>query len=279
VLSHLLKQKYILCNVVSFLGDVYRLAQSGLSGRFHCSDGTECIEGFTMTFSSVLSSGTALAAFALAAPAMAAEDAPDGEQSGAHRQPSTEIVVTAPYERSRETLAAAVTVLQGDALQLQMRSTIGETLARQPGVSASFFGPNASRPILRGLDAERVRVLTDGIGSFDVSNTSVDHAVAINPLLADRIEIVRGPAALLYGSGAIGGVVNMRDLRIPRNVPEGGPHVDAVTGYSSAARERNVGASVQHAAWQRVRRACRRQLLRVWELSQRRLRFQPGAAR
>jgi iron complex outermembrane receptor protein len=197
-----------------------------------------------MTFSSVLSSGTALAAFVLAAPAMAAEDAPGGEQSGAHRQPSTEIVVTAPYERSRETLAAAVTVLQGDALQLQMRSTIGETLARQPGVSASFFGPNASRPILRGLDAERVRVLTDGIGSFDVSNTSVDHAVAINPLLADRIEIVRGPAALLYGSGAIGGVVNMRDLRIPRNVPEGGPHVDAVTGYSSAARERNVGASV-----------------------------------
>lgn len=201
-----------------------------------------------MKFSSLLASGTALAAFALAAPATAAEDAADGEQSGvqagAHRQPSTEIVVTAPYERSRETLAAAVTVLQGDALQLQMRSTIGETLARQAGVSASFFGPNASRPILRGLDAERVRVLTDGIGSFDVSNTSVDHAVAINPLLADRIEIVRGPAALLYGSGAIGGVVNMRDLRIPRDVPEGAPHVDAVAGYASAARERNVGASV-----------------------------------
>jgi iron complex outermembrane receptor protein len=87
-------------------------------------------------------------------------------------------------------VATAVTVLQGDALQLQLRSTIGETLARQPGVSASFFGPSASRPILRGLDNERVRVLTDGIGSFDVSNTSVDHAVAANPLLADRIEIL-----------------------------------------------------------------------------------------
>lgn len=196
-----------------------------------------------MKFSSVLASGTAWAALAMAAPAFAAEDG-GGEQDASHRQPSTEIIVTAPYDRDRETAVQAVTVLQGDALQLQQRSTIGETLARQPGVSASFFGPNASRPILRGLDAERVRVLTDGIGSFDVSNTSVDHAVAINPLLADRIEIVRGPAALLYGSGAIGGVVNMRDLRIPRDVPEDGPHVDAVSGYASAAKERNVGASI-----------------------------------
>ena len=197
-----------------------------------------------MKLSSLLSCGSALAALVLAAPAFASDEAPDGDPGGAHGQPAPGIVVTAPYERARDTVAAAVTVLQGDALQLQLRSTIGETLARQAGVSASFFGPNASRPILRGLDAERVRVLTDGIGSFDVSNTSVDHAVAINPLLADRVEIVRGPAALLYGSGAIGGVVNMRDLRIPREVPEGGPHVDAVAGYASAARERNVGASV-----------------------------------
>ncbi len=198
-----------------------------------------------MKLSRLLASGTASAALALSFPAFADERADeDGDQNRAHSQPSTEIIVTAPYERDREMVATAVTVLQGDALQLQQRSTIGETLARQPGVSSSFFGPNASRPILRGLDNERVRVLTDGVGSFDVSNTSVDHAVAINPLLADRIEILRGPAALLYGSGAIGGVVNMRDLRIPREVPEGGPHVDAVAGYASAARERNIGASV-----------------------------------
>lgn len=198
-----------------------------------------------MKLARLLASGTAVAALALAAPAFANDGAAeDGDQSSSHSQPSTEIIVTAPYARDRDMVATAVTVLQGDALQLQQRSTIGETLARQPGVSSSFFGPNASRPILRGLDNERVRVLTDGIGSFDVSNTSVDHAVAINPLLADRIEILRGPAALLYGSGAIGGVVNMRDLRIPREVPEGGPHVDAVAGYASAAHERNIGASV-----------------------------------
>src|SRR3546814_14621408 len=78
----------------------------------------------------------------------------------------------------------------------------------------------SSRPILRGFQGERVRVLTDGIGAFDVSNTSVDHAVAINPLLAERIEVVRGPSALLFGSSAIGGVVNVLDARSPRVVPE-----------------------------------------------------------
>jgi iron complex outermembrane receptor protein len=173
--------------------------------------------------------------------ARAADAAPADNQ---HGPDDPEIIVTAPYARDRKLVATAISVLSGDELQRQTRSTIGETLARQPGVSASFFGPNASRPILRGLDNERVRVLTDGIGSFDVSNTSVDHAVAINPLLADRVEILRGPAALLFGSGAIGGVVNMRDLRIPRAVPDEAVHVDAAAGLASAARERNVAASL-----------------------------------
>lgn len=172
---------------------------------------------------------------------LAAEAAPADDQ---HGPDDPEIIVSAPYARDRRLVATAVSVLSGDELQRQTRSTIGETLARQPGVSASFFGPNASRPILRGLDNERVRVLTDGIGSFDVSNTSVDHAVAANPLLVDRIEVLRGPAALLYGSGAIGGVVNMRDLRIPRAVPDEKLHVDAAAGVASAARERNIAASV-----------------------------------
>lgn len=175
-----------------------------------------------------------------AAPVFAAEDQSDRQ----HGEQDPEIIVTAPYARDKRLVATAISVLSGTELQRQTRSSIGETLARQPGVTSSFFGPNASRPILRGLDNERVRVLTDGIGSFDVSNTSVDHAVAVNPLLADRVEIVRGPAALLYGSGAIGGVVNMRDLRIPREVPDSAVHVDAAAGVASAADERNVAASL-----------------------------------
>lgn len=167
----------------------------------------------------------------------------DDQADAQHGTVDPQIIVSAPYARDRKLVATAVSVLQGDELQRQLRSTIGETLARQPGVSSTFFGPNASRPILRGLDAERVRVLTDGIGSFDVSNTSVDHAVAANPLLSDRVEILRGPAALLFGSGAIGGVVNMRDLRIAREIPDA-PHVDASAGIGSAARERNIAAAL-----------------------------------
>jgi len=198
-----------------------------------------------------ISSLAALLLATVAMPTIATETAATDADAGApgatedyHTQTSPEIIVTAPFERDRFSLPTAVAVLQGTELVRQTRSTIGETLARQPGVSATWFGPNASRPVLRGLDAERVRVLTDGIGSFDVSNTSVDHAVAINPLLADRVEIVRGPAALLYGSGAIGGVVNVRDLRIPREVPDEAIHVDAAGVLGSAAEERGLSAAI-----------------------------------
>jgi iron complex outermembrane receptor protein len=170
--------------------------------------------------------------------------AQDAQPSALHGGLSPEIIVTAPFARDRFSLTTAASVLEGDALVRETRPTIGEMLARQPGVSASFFGPNASRPILRGQDAERVRILTDGIGSFDVSNTSVDHAVAINPFLVDRVEVVRGPAALLFGSNAIGGVVNVRDRRIPREVPDEPIHIDAAAFYASAAEERGGAGSV-----------------------------------
>ena len=170
--------------------------------------------------------------------------ADDQQESALHGGTSPEIIVSAPFVRDRFSLTTAASVLEGEALVRETRPTIGEMLSRQPGVSASFFGPNSSRPILRGQDAERVRVLTDGIGSFDVSNTSVDHAVAINPFLVDRVEVVRGPAALLYGSNAIGGVVNVRDRRIPREVPDEPIHIDAAGFYASAAEERGGSGSV-----------------------------------
>lgn len=176
-----------------------------------------------------------ISAMALAgAPAFAADE------SDTHRTESSDIIVTAPIQRDRMDVLSGTSVLTGAQLTTALRPTIGETIEHTPGVSATSFGPNASRPILRGLQGERVRVLTDGIGSIDVSNTSVDHAVAIDPLLAERIEVLRGPEALLYGSAAIGGVVNVIDKRIPRTVPDN-VHVDAIATYGSAANERSGG--------------------------------------
>lgn len=181
-----------------------------------------------------------LLATALAPATLSAEELPQD----VHQQLGTDIIVTAPFQRDRFALTTAAAVLEGEALARNMRGTIGETLARQPGVSATFFGPNSSRPVLRGFDGERVRILTDGIGSFDVSNTSVDHAVAINPLTADRVEVVRGPAALLYGSSAIGGVVNVTDRRIAREIPDEFAHIDAAATLGSVARERSIAGAV-----------------------------------
>ncbi len=160
------------------------------------------------------------------------------DEAPLHGFPSADILVTAPFERDRLEAPSATTVLEGVALQRELRPTLGEALARQPGVSSTFYGPGASRPILRGLQGERVRVLTDGIGAFDASNTSVDHAVTINPFRASRIEVLRGPAALLYGSSAIGGVVNLLDRRLLRELPDEAFHIDALGFYGSAARER-----------------------------------------
>ena len=155
-----------------------------------------------------------------------------------------EIVVTGVFSRDLRDSASPISVMVGPQLERELRPQIGEALARQAGVSASSFGPNASRPILRGLAGERVRVLTDGIGAFDVSNTSADHAVAIDPLLAERIEVLRGPASLRFGSSAIGGVVNVLDRRIPVEVPDAAVAAQARAGLASAAEERSAGANL-----------------------------------
>ena len=189
-----------------------------------------------------------LAAILLAgvsAPAFAQSDSMPGVRDSAvtiHSDNPVEIVVTAMH-RNREDLLGGTSVLSGRDLDAARRTNIGDTLASLPGVSATSFGPAASRPVLRGLQADRIRVLIDGIGSFDASSSSVDHAVAINPLTADRIEVLRGPTALLYGSSAIGGVVSVIDGRIPRSVPENGFRLKADADYASAADERRGGAA------------------------------------
>ena len=192
-----------------------------------------------MKLLALLAGSSALASAVMVPQAWADEAPADG-----HVQPSSQIVVTAPFQRDRLDILSGVSVVQGEELAQALRSTLGETLDRFPGVSATSFGPNASRPVLRGLQGERVRILTDGVGAFDVSNTSADHAVAINPLLAERIEVLRGPATLLFGSSAIGGVVNVIDKRIPRQIPDEPVHVDMIGTYGSAADERSVGGAV-----------------------------------
>ena len=145
-----------------------------------------------------------------------------------------EIVVSGAFEGRKlgETILGA-TVLTKDELSRQLAGSIGETLRRQPGISSTFFGPGASRPVIRGLGGDRIRVLDFGLGSFDVSSSSPDHAVAVEPALAERIEILRGTAMLMYGSSAAGGVINVFDGRIPTQAPEGGFEAAARYGYST----------------------------------------------
>ena len=174
--------------------------------------------------------------------AVAAEDAAAAQDID-HHDHEDEIVVTGVRRKAGDVLGG-LSVLDSEELAKELRPSIGETLARQPGVTASSFGPTASRPILRGLSGDRIRILTDGIGSFDVSASSPDHAVAVNPLTAERIEVLRGPAALVYGSSAIGGVVNVIDRRIPREEPENGIDTAGLLEYASAAEERSANLSV-----------------------------------
>jgi iron complex outermembrane receptor protein len=178
-----------------------------------------------------------------AQPPQAAPAPPSAPPASFETEAGEQIVVTG-FRRNREDVLSGTSVVSGEELIRDLRPTIGETLARQPGVSATSFGPNASRPVLRGFSGERVRVLTDGIGSLDVSSSSADHAVAINPLTAERIEVLRGPAALLFGSEAVGGVVNVIDTRIPRRIPDEPVHVQGILTYGSAADERSVNGAV-----------------------------------
>src|SRR6478672_5494339 len=161
----------------------------------------------------------------------------DASAGSTDSQPEQAITVTGARHR-RDDVIGEVQVLSGSELDAQRRPSLGETLAKLPGVSVAGSGPNAAKPVLRGESGTRVRVLTDGIGSLDVSASSSDHAVAINPLTAESIEVLHGPAALLYGSSAVGGVVNVVDARIPRRQPDGPIHFSGLAGFGSAANEK-----------------------------------------
>jgi len=138
--------------------------------------------------------------------------------------------------------------LSGAALTQRQGSTLGETLDNLPGIANSSFGPNVGRPVIRGQEGDRVRILQNSGANLDVSGLSADHAVPIDPLTTERIEVLRGPAALLYGSGAMGGVVNVIDNRVARERAfdaQGGVMGKAEVRAGGAANERSTGAMVE----------------------------------
>ena len=162
----------------------------------------------------------------------------------AQTPPQTDAVIVTGNPLRSNDLTAPSSVLAGEALVLRRGSTLGETLDRLPGLSSSYFGPNANRPMIRGQDSDRIRVLSNSGAPLDASALSYDHAVPIDPLVVERVEVLRGPAALLYGGSAIGGVVNAIDNRVPKAAIDG---IDGNTElrYGGPASERGASALVE----------------------------------
>jgi iron complex outermembrane receptor protein len=164
-----------------------------------------------------------------------------------------EIVVTAGGREQRtDEVFQASSVLSGAELRRRMDVSVAATLAREPGITQRYNGPAAAQPVIRGLSGDRVLVLEDGNRTGDVSATSADHAVSVDPLGAERIEVVRGPAGLLYGSNALGGVVNVIREDIPLDLPE---HLTASASFQAESVNRGtsgaarVGGSLGALAW------------------------------
>lgn len=184
-------------------------------------------------------SGVALTSLLLfsAAPAFAQIEAIDEE-----------VIITGAriLEGSVDDAITGISVLSGDQLDDRLASTIGETLKYEPGVSSTFFGAGASRPIIRGQGGDRVRVLTNGIGSIDASSASPDHAVAAEPAQAEQIEVLRGSSVLRFGSSGAGGIVNIIDGRIPQEVPDG-TEAAVRMSFASVDNSGEVAGSVDQA--------------------------------
>ena len=191
----------------------------------------------------------------------ASEAADAGEDSEIQLLPPEEIVgsllreVQAPSASGSVRLLRSplpIGVLEGDQLAVRRRGTLGATLAREPGLSPSSFGPGASRPLIRGQGGERIRVLLNGTGTLDVAGISDDHAVPVDASAVRRIEMIRGPAALRYGARAIGGVVYVEDDRVPsrwmRRRFQG--HVGGALGSADRERSGSFSAQVRSGRWQ-----------------------------
>lgn len=173
--------------------------------------------------------------------------------SWADENPTLKTVVVTGNPLGATELIAPVDQLDADELLQRAQSTLGETLSGLPGVSSTYFGPNASRPVIRGQDGDRITILNNGGASLDLSALSYDHATAQDPLLIERVEVLRGPGVLQYGGSAVGGVVNAIDGRIHREPlfgEQGGVAGRLDAGYATGNKEQS-GAVVLDAGTNR----------------------------
>jgi iron complex outermembrane recepter protein len=196
-------------------------------------------------FSITLCSAVVLISSARSQTAVSATPPPASNHNKDHVQHLDRFVVSAGHDpKTSFDVAQGTSVLAGEELHRLVQATLGETLSSTPGVSSTYHGPGASRPVIRGLGGDRVRVLDNGVGALDASSVSPDHNTAVEPLFASRIEVLRGPSTLLYGSSAVGGVINVIDNAIPDTAPSPEPHGAVELRAGGAARERAAVASI-----------------------------------
>ena len=198
---------------------------------------------------------SAVSALALAAAPVAAQDGAGDEAAETATRLELPVIVVSgsPLGAPLDEIAAPVTVMTREEILVSPARTLGGLLKDEPGISESAFASGASRPIIRGLDNTRVRIQENGIGAGDVSAVSEDHGVPIDPYSAERVEVIRGPATLRYGSEAIGGLVNVINSRIPKAMPKGGFEAEASASYDSVSTGRQAGgmakASTGNVVW------------------------------
>ena len=160
-----------------------------------------------------------------------------------------EVRVTAtPLSRDLIEMSQSAIVLSGETLERELANNIGDTLSRIPGVSNASFGQNIGRPVIRGFEGARVGMLNNNMGAADASAVSQDHAVSVEPFLADQVEVLKGPSTLLYGSGSIGGVVNIVTHTIPQQMPEQPVSARALIQGDSAADQRLAAGRIDWSA-------------------------------
>ena len=160
-----------------------------------------------------------------------------------------EVRVTAtPLSRDLIEMSQSAIVLSGETLDRELANNIGDTLSRIPGVSNASFGQNIGRPVIRGFEGARVGMLNNNMGAADASAVSQDHAVSVEPFLADQVEVLKGPSTLLYGSGSIGGVVNIVTHTIPQQMPEQPVSARALIQGDSAADQRLAAGRIDWSA-------------------------------